>query len=165
MRRELEFDHNRQTSFPLQGLHKDVACQSCHVSLVFSGAPTRCGECHADLHRRQFGADCEKCHSVRGWDVAISAIQQHNNRFPLLGAHAAATCDQCHFGAASGVYNGLSTECVSCHIKDYQRTTKPNHVTAKLPTTCGDCHNVNDWFRARGVARYDCPSLHGLPHQ
>jgi hypothetical protein len=101
-RRQAEFDHNRQTSFKLLGLHTDVSCKSCHVSLVFSEAPTRCADCHADLHRRQFGADCEKCHTVRGWDVAISAIQQHNNRFPLLGAHAAATCDQCHFGAASG---------------------------------------------------------------
>ena len=148
IRRQPEFDHNRQTSFALQGLHKDVPCQSCHVSLIFSDAPTRCAECHADLHRRQFGPDCEKCHTVRGWDVAISAIQQHNNRFPLLGAHSAATCDQCHFGAATGVYTGLSTQCVSCHIKDYQRA-KPNHVTAKLSTTCENCHGINTWLGAR----------------
>jgi hypothetical protein len=80
--------------------------------------------------------------------VAISAIQQHNNRFPLLGAHAAATCDQCHVGAAAGVYTGLSTQCASCHIRDYQRAT-PNHVTSKLPTTCQDCHGINTWLGAR----------------
>jgi hypothetical protein len=149
IRRQPEFDHNRQTSFALQGLHQSVPCQSCHVSLVFSEAPTRCAECHADLHRRQFGPDCEKCHTVRGWDVQISAVQQHSNRFPLLGAHSAATCDQCHFGAASGVYTGLSTQCVSCHLKDYQRAAPLNHVAARLPTSCETCHGINTWLGAR----------------
>jgi hypothetical protein len=150
IRKEPEFDHDKQTSFPLLGLHHSVSCTSCHTNLVFSKAPTKCAECHADLHRRQFGPDCEKCHTVRGWTVAISAIQDHNNRFPLLGAHAVATCDQCHHGAAAGVYTGLSTDCVSCHLKDYQTATPLNHVTAKLPLTCEVCHtNVNVWTGAK----------------
>ena len=51
IRKQPEFDHDRQTSFPLQGLHQGVACQSCHANLVFSTAPTRCAECHADRDR------------------------------------------------------------------------------------------------------------------
>jgi hypothetical protein len=149
IRKQPEFDHDRQTSYPLLGLHHSVSCTSCHTNLVFSKAPTKCAECHADLHRRQFGPDCENCHTVRGWNVAISAIRDHNNRFPLIGAHAVAVCDECHRGAASGVYTGLSTECVSCHLKDYQTAAPLNHVTAKLPLTCETCHGMNVWTGAK----------------
>ena len=34
-----------------RALHQGVACQSCHANLVFSTAPTRCAECHADRDR------------------------------------------------------------------------------------------------------------------
>jgi hypothetical protein len=149
IRRQPEFNHNTQTKFALLGLHQNVACTSCHVNLEFAKASTRCSECHADLHRRQFGPNCQDCHTVKGWGVEISAIRDHNNRFPLLGAHAVATCDDCHKGAAVGVYIGLSTQCVSCHLKDYQTGTPLNHVAANLPTTCETCHQVTVWQNAR----------------
>jgi hypothetical protein len=149
VRRQPEFNHNTQTSYPLLGMHEAVACQTCHVSLVFTKAPSRCADCHADLHQRQFGSKCEQCHTVRGWKVAVSALQQHNNRFPLLGAHAAATCDACHHGAATGVYTGLSTQCAACHLKDYQNARSLNHMAAKISTTCENCHNENVWQGAR----------------
>jgi hypothetical protein len=149
IRKQPEFNHNTQTSFALLGLHQNVACTGCHVNLVFSKAPTRCADCHADLHRRQFGPNCQDCHSVRGWNVDISAIKDHNNRFPLIGAHAAVTCEDCHKGAAAGVYIGLSTQCVSCHLKDYQTGTPLNHVAANLPTTCETCHQVTVWENAK----------------
>src|SRR6516225_2860657 len=148
VRKVMEFDHNSQTSFALRGMHQSIPCTGCHVDLVFSKAPTQCSECHADLHRRQFGANCEQCHTVQGWNVQVSAIQDHNNRFPLLGAHAAVICDQCHRGAASGVFTGLNTQCVSCHQKDFQTATPLNHVTAGLPTTCEACHGMNSWQQA-----------------
>ena len=148
IRRQPEFDHDRQTSFPLLGLHQGVDCENCHRNPVFSKAATRCSVCHADLHRGQFGPDCQSCHTVRGWKVSISAIQQHSNRFPLIGAHSAATCEDCHRGAATGVYTGLSTQCVSCHLQDYQRARPLNHVAAKLPVTCESCHGMNVWTGA-----------------
>ncbi|MFN7996250.1 MAG: hypothetical protein U0Q18_21745 [Bryobacteraceae bacterium] len=149
IRREPEFNHTSQTRFPLLGQHQNVACQRCHTNLVFAKTPTRCADCHADLHRRQFGSNCESCHTVLGWSVAVSAIQQHNNRFPLIGAHATATCDSCHHGAAAGVYTGLSTQCVSCHLPDYQKAAAINHVAAGISTTCETCHSVNTWQNAR----------------
>ena len=173
LRVQPEFNHDTQTSFPLRGLHQGVECRNCHTSMVFSKASTRCADCHADVHRRQLGANCQECHTVRGWNVAVSAIQQHTNRFPLLGAHAAATCDQCHMGAASGVYTGLSTDCVSCHLKDYQTATPLSHLASKLPTTCEMCHSVDRWQGARfdhaqfaqyplvgAHAQLDCASCH-----
>ena len=149
IRKQPEFSHNTQTSYPLLGMHEAVACRTCHVNLVFAKAPARCADCHADLHQRQFGSNCEQCHTVRGWKTEVSAIQQHNNRFPLLGAHAAATCDDCHHGAATGVYTGLSTQCVTCHMKDYQNAASLNHVAARISTNCESCHNVNVWQGAK----------------
>ncbi len=140
-----EFDHN-QTRYPLRGMHQSVACTGCHTKPVFTNVGQRCQDCHADIHRRQLGANCEQCHTVRGWQVSIQQVQQHNNRFPLTGAHAAVDCDSCHKGAASGQFVGLSTECYSCHAADFKQTVNPNHVSAKFPTACNTCHTTDSWF-------------------
>ncbi len=147
IRRVPEFDHNK-TSYPLRGMHQKVECTECHVKLVFTDVGTKCADCHADIHRRQMGANCEQCHTVQGWDVSIQAIQNHQNRFPLIGAHAAVDCDSCHTGAATGQFQGLSTQCYSCHAKDFQSTTNPNHVAGQFSTNCQMCHSVNSWLGA-----------------
>ena len=142
-----EFDHN-QTRFPLRGMHQGVSCTQCHIKPVFTNVGNKCADCHADIHKRQFGANCEQCHSVKGWQVSVQQINQHQNRFPLLGAHAALDCTSCHKGAATGQFMGLPTQCYSCHAKEYQTTTGPNHVTAGFPTTCEQCHGFNSWSGA-----------------
>ena len=129
-------------------MHQKVECTECHVKLVFTDVGTKCADCHADIHRRQMGANCEQCHTVQGWDVSIQAIQNHQNRFPLIGAHAAVDCDSCHTGAATGQFQGLSTQCYSCHAKDFQSTTNPNHVAGQFSTNCQMCHSVNSWLGA-----------------
>jgi hypothetical protein len=143
-----EFDHNK-TSYPLRGMHEKVGCVQCHTKLVFTDVSTNCAACHADIHRRQFGANCEQCHTVQGWNVTVQAIRNHQNRFPLLGAHAAADCDSCHKGAATGQFQGLSTQCYSCHTQDFRSATNPNHVAASFPTTCEQCHGMNTWLDAK----------------
>lgn len=161
-----EFDHNR-TAFPLRGLHEKVECRLCHTSLDFSNAGTRCADCHADIHRRQFGAQCEQCHTVNGWRVSLSSVRQHWNRFPLLGAHAAAECSQCHRNASAGQFQGLPTECQSCHLDAFQRTTSPDHKLAGFPTACNTCHaSVDSWFGVRfDHARYTGFALTGAHAQ
>ena len=139
-----DFSH-RETRFPLRGMHEHVACRLCHVQLVFSNVGTNCADCHADIHRRQFGGNCEECHTVRGWKVSSRAVKGHQNRFPLLGAHASAECQACHKSAAVGQFVGLSTECSSCHLKDYQSTRNPDHKAANLPATCAVCHRFDSW--------------------
>jgi len=142
-----EFSHD-QTRYPLRGMHKDVACSKCHTSRVFKNVSTRCAVCHADIHRRQFGANCENCHSVKGWKVSVREIQNHQNRFPLVGAHAMLDCGSCHKGAATGQFTGLSTACYSCHQKEFKN---PNfdHVAVGFPTTCESCHTMDTWFGAK----------------
>ena len=111
-----EFDHNK-TSYPLRGLHENVKCVACHIKPVFTNVGKNCADCHADIHRRQMGPDCAQCHTVQGWNIAVQQVKDHQNRFPLLGAHAAVQCNECHKQLAAGIFYGLSTQCDSCHLK------------------------------------------------
>jgi len=142
-----EFDHNT-TRFPLRGLHQAVACTQCHTKPVFSNVGTRCADCHADIHRGILGAACEQCHSVKGWNVQVQQIKQHNNRFPLLGAHAAVDCDACHKNGAVSQFTTMSTDCYSCHAKEFQTAT-PSHTTLNFPTDCTQCHGMDNWMGAK----------------
>ena len=143
-----EFDHNR-TAYPLRGMHTKVKCTECHVKPVFSDVGKNCADCHTDVHQRKMGSNCAQCHTVLGWQVSIKQISEHQNRFPLFGAHAALQCVDCHKSAATGVFLGLSTDCASCHMKDFQQATNPNHVTAQFPTTCASCHSFDSWLGAK----------------
>ncbi len=143
-----EFNHD-QTRYPLRGLHQRVACTQCHAKPVFRYVGTRCQDCHADIHKRQLGANCEQCHSVRGWQVAIKDIQQHNNRFPLTGAHAALDCAACHKNEANSRFQIMSTACYSCHAADFKKTQAPNHVALGYSTSCEQCHSSDNWLNAK----------------
>jgi len=160
-----EFDHNL-TKFPLRGMHQGVTCTQCHTKPVFTNVGIKCADCHADIHKRQFGANCEQCHTVNGWQMLISQVKEHQNRFPLLGAHAALDCSSCHTGAAVGQFQGLSTQCYSCHAKDYKATTVPNHVTAGFSTSCEQCHTMNDWAGAKfdhAAVGFPLTNAHAVP--
>ena len=93
----------------MRGMHQNVACNQCHVSMVFKNVSSQCSACHADLHKRQFGANCAQCHSVKGWQVSLQTLQNHStSRFPLVGAHQLVQCEECHKQAAAGQFVGLS---------------------------------------------------------
>jgi len=168
-----EFNHNRETTYPLRGMHAKLECRLCHANLNFKEASTRCADCHADIHRRQMGARCEDCHAVKGWDVKTQPIREHSARFPLMGAHAAVDCETCHKGAGAAQYIGLSTACASCHINDFTNARSINHAAAKFSVSCDQCHNSDNWLSVRfdhlrftgfalvGVhATLDCASCH-----
>jgi hypothetical protein len=142
-----EFEHDK-TRYPLRGMHESVACTQCHVKLVFSNVGEKCSDCHADIHRGQVGANCASCHTVKGWSVTVQAVRNHQNRFPLIGAHAAVDCESCHKAAATGQFQGLATQCYSCHAKDFKAASDPNHVTAGFSTSCEGCHGTNTWLGA-----------------
>jgi len=212
------FNHN-DTSFPLKGQHQTVSCKKCHVDLVFSNAKKECNACHTDVHQQTVGGDCQRCHTESSWIVPNISQLHEQSRFPLRDSHKKADCNQCHKSASTlrfdpmnsecvdchladynsnpthvsnnfskecaschtgknwesstfdhntttfpltgshiGVdckkchangYSGTSTECVSCHLVDYNATIKPNHTLAKISTDCKTCHNVNDWSPAK----------------
>ena len=39
------FDH-LTTGFELDGVHRDLPCESCHLNAVFRGTPRDCATCH-----------------------------------------------------------------------------------------------------------------------
>ncbi|HEV7966926.1 MAG TPA: hypothetical protein VGP19_05120 [Candidatus Acidoferrales bacterium] len=146
-----EFNHDT-TRYPLRGMHEKVSCTGCHAKPTFTDVGSKCADCHADIHRAQFGTNCAQCHTVLGWQVSVQSIQQHFNRFPLLGAHAVVECEQCHTNAAVGNYVGLSTLCSSCHMADWQQTTNPVHPSAGAAfaaANCTTCHSFDNWLNAK----------------
>jgi hypothetical protein len=69
-----DFDHNRRTTFELDGAHLDLRCEACHTRPM-SGAiemSDSCGGCHRgdDVHDGDFGNDCERCHTTRDFQSA-----------------------------------------------------------------------------------------------
>src|SRR5438046_2200552 len=129
-------------------MHEKVECTEGHVKPVFTDVGRNCQDCHADVHQRRMGTNCAQCHTVQGWNVAVQQVKDHQNRFPLLGAHAALQCEDCHKRAAVGQFQGLSTACISCHQTDFQKTSNPNHVTSKFPQNCEMCHTFDSWLGA-----------------
>lgn len=140
-----EFDH-RKTGFALRGLHSKAGCADCHTDLVFAKTGNQCQDCHADIHRRKNGAQCDLCHRDTGWQVSIHNINEHQDRFPLIGAHAMVDCYSCHKVGTVGPFNrqGLSTECSSCHMDDFKKAKNPNHIAQGYSTQCLECHSLMD---------------------
>ncbi|MFN8580350.1 MAG: hypothetical protein U0163_05140 [Gemmatimonadaceae bacterium] len=145
------FDHSK-TLFPLTGKHATATCMDCHSDGVYKGKSTLCISCHqADWNattkpnhvQAGFPTTCETCHTTTQW---LGATFDHNTtKFPLTGAHLAATCMDCH---SDGVYKGKPTACVSCHQADYNATKNPPHAAAGFPTLCDQCHTTVQWTGA-----------------
>ena len=143
------FNHST-TQFPLTGAHLATPCQSCHADGVYRGKSTDCYSCHRasyDATRQPphgssgIGTLCTSCHTTSAW--AGGTYDHSVTRFPLTGAHRAASCAACH---ADGVYSGKSMECLSCHQADYNGTTQPPHGSSGIGTTCSACHTTTAWI-------------------
>jgi predicted CXXCH cytochrome family protein len=145
------FDHN-QVGFPLTGGHRILQCNQCHTNGNFNLTTKACVSCHLKDYQntnnpnhvqRGFPQSCEVCHSTAAW---IPAQFNHAaSGFPLTGAHAGLQCSQCHI---NNNYNLTSTACVSCHLKDFQGTTNPNHISSGFPQQCQVCHSTTAWIPA-----------------
>ncbi len=167
------------TRFPLRGAHAAVDCESCHTPapqgrLAFVNLPRECVACHLPQYQAAknpdhvaggFSQDCAPCHAATNW--ASARFNHDASRFPLTGAHRAATCAQCH---GDGVYTGKPTVCVSCHQQNYDATTNPNHGASGFNTDCTTCHTTVNWtfdharsaFPLTGAhAALTCQQCHG----
>jgi hypothetical protein len=158
------FEHDR--FFPLNGRHRTVDCTACHVGGRFAGTPSACIDCHrADYdsatspnHRQAgFSTDCTTCHGTgaSGW---TGASFNHNQFFPLQGAHRSLDCQACH---ARGY--DLPRDCFGCHAPDYNAARNPDHVRSGFPTSCVNCHFANHTSWNQAVFRHDFPIDNG-PH-
>jgi hypothetical protein len=146
-----ELFHSSESSFPLKGGHKDVACADCHTGrdkankTTFSHLEPNCtsnGVCHEDtLHKGTLGNQCAMCHEPG--DFSAKKRFDHDKpfpddakgevkSFPLKGAHKDNKCEQCHikrdFAAAHAT---CSAE--GCHQDD-------DAHKGRLGPKCEQCH-------------------------
>jgi hypothetical protein len=123
------------------------ACSSNDPTLAkVDTDPEACATCHLNdfrhvrnpVHVGEKPTTCGVCHKQDGWHPSIL-----NHPWTLTGAHAkAASCFECHKGEPA-VFRGTAKLCFGCHAADYQRG--PDHVAARYPTTCEECHSTTAW--------------------
>ena len=136
-----KFDHSK-TSFALVGQHQTINCRNCHETLKFTTNKKDCISCHTDLHQGTVGKDCSKCHTPKSWMVEdINGLHQ-KSRFPLVGTHLIADCQQCHPRYVDLYFEPQNITCISCHSDEYYSTQNPNHSAAGFSTDCQDCHDL-----------------------
>lgn len=145
--------HQNQ-GFPLLGAHATADCKQCHVSaskLRFDKINADCYSCHKTKYYATtspnhiaagFDTDCNRCHTMSSQDWAGKGY--NHSFFPLNGGHNIA-CASCH---TNGSYKGLSSDCVSCHLADYNATKNPSHKVSNFSTDCKSCHSINAWTPA-----------------
>jgi hypothetical protein len=63
-----QFDHQKQTDYPLKGAHNNLSCELCHSPTLPKplSPPTSCATCHKedDVHNGTFGKNCQQCHTT-----------------------------------------------------------------------------------------------------
>ena len=184
----LGFDHQRDSSYKLDGAHVPVACEACHKkesasfpagvgeAVRYRPLSQECASCHQDLHGGQLGTDCRKCHDIVRFKPA-PGFSHERTRFSLKGLHEAVACDKCHppdkITQAGKVldsprYTPRETKCTACHRSfDHSLTAYP--LTGRhAAVDCGDCHNVKSpqLKRLRNVpeGRFKCQDCHATRH-
>jgi nitrate/TMAO reductase-like tetraheme cytochrome c subunit len=173
----LAFDH-LSTGFELDGVHRDLPCESCHVNAVFKGTPRDCGTCH--IQGSVFNAtpkttthiptsnDCAACHNTIAFRPSV-----HFDHAQVMGG-----CAGCHNGViAQGegpTHPATSQNCAACHsVLTWNPATSVDHSQIPLAVAgfciichngtqangksanhiatnleCGDCHLTTTWLGA-----------------
>jgi hypothetical protein len=153
---------HRMGRFPLEGKHKRADCLDCHSSannLVFEPIGIECADCHiADYQTAEqpdhlsagFGTECQDCHQLADTDWKMANVM--HDFFPLAGGHQISNCFDCH---SQATYEGLDTECLSCHENDYNSSQNPNHINAGFSTDCLECHSTNPGWQPASFKQHD----------
>lgn len=160
-----QFDH-RLTGYPLEGKHKEVACEKCHTpshmipelrSLIkrqdasksYLGLSPNCITCHEDYHKGQLGKECQSCHNVTDWKAA-KQFDHSKTRYPLTGMHIQVACEKCHKpdvpGGPARFKDMKFATCTACHVD-------PHHGAFK--ESCEHCHTTAGWKRVTPNFEFD----------
>ncbi|MBS2026553.1 MAG: hypothetical protein JST54_01510 [Deltaproteobacteria bacterium] len=137
--KDLKFNHDKDSRFPLTGKHATAQCEQCHQAKKFGKVTTvayrplnqSCASCHADAHAGQFHKkdapdeieDCARCHNTESFKpVATTFVHAPPfTDYVLDGQHQNVACNACHQSVVvtAGVevrkYTGLPTNCAGCH--------------------------------------------------
>jgi predicted CXXCH cytochrome family protein len=145
---------HQMSRFPLLGAHRTADCFQCHKSeslLRFDVQGVNCIDCHRanfiattnpNHVKAGFPEDCSSCHKLNSFQWA--GIGFNHSFFPLVQGHSSIKCADCH---KTGNYSSTPTDCYSCHQQDYNKSTNPNHIAARFPTTCATCHTANPGWK------------------
>jgi hypothetical protein len=143
-----DFDHNK-TDYKLEEKHLTVDCKTCHKTKFTDPLKFKlCTDCHTDYHNNQFvkngvSPDCSQCHTLKGFTLFSYSIDQHNQSvYPLIGAHLAVPCNDCHKKQKDWNFRNIGLACKDCHT-DIHKAFIPakNYPEAN----CKNCHNENSW--------------------
>ncbi len=138
------FDHFT-TGFELDGVHRDLPCESCHLNAVFKATPRNCGACH--MSGSQFNAtpkttthipstnNCIACHNTTSFRP-----QMHFDHAEVLGS-----CVSCH--------NGTNPQALGKNLAIHPKTSD----------LCEACHTVLSWNPPKVVDHTQIPlAVEGL---
>ena len=145
--KDLEFNHNKETKFPLKGKHKNLLCRDCHKQDPYRKKIKKtCYSCHKvdDKHNKRFAEKCETCHTTDTWEK-VKFRHDVDTKFKLRGKHKEAACDDCH--TRDAYKHETSQQCIACHKKD-------DAHREQLGEKCQSCHNALDW-RAKVLFDHD----------
>ncbi|MEZ4820643.1 MAG: cytochrome c3 family protein [Bdellovibrionota bacterium] len=171
-REKLNFNHNSQTKFKLDGAHIEVGCFDCHKNKTWTPLPHQeCSNCHADPHNGSFGSKCSDCHSTSaGWansgvkvptGTAVkasgtsSSFDHDKTRFPLQGKHRAVSCKTCHGAKIGKMPTAKFADCDGCHTSPH----KDQFQKIWKKKACQTCHSTYGYknlnkFKHNRDARY-----------
>ena len=187
-RATLAFDHQRDSSYKLEGAHAAVKCEACHKkesgpfpsgvaeAVRYKPLPADCASCHADFHGGQVGPDCRKCHDIIHFKPA-PGFDHEKTRYSVKGLHETVACDKCHPPDKISVagktidsprYRPVGTKCADCH-KAFDHSTSAYPLTGKHSRLdCAVCHNAKTpnvkRLRAVPAGKFKCQDCHANPH-
>lgn len=156
-------DIHRHSRFPLLGAHVTADCYDCHKTaslLRFDPLGVECIDCHRDKYLAAtspnhveggYSTDCSECHQMNSF--TWTGPNFTHSFFPLTRGHAISDCSRCHTDPND--YSNISPDCFSCHSKDYNSTTQPNHQQAGLSTNCADCHTTAPGWKPATFKEHD----------
>lgn len=156
---------HKQTHFVLTGGHLATPCAECHKqsdafqpkAVIYHWNDLGCTSCHQDPHKGQFKermlqvradgtpAGCEACHTTKSWKE-VSGFDHSKTKFPLLGAHRATACIDCHKPPNLSKklidvdFKSAPTQCEDCHEDIHGKQFATGDVTR-----CAECHTSMKW--------------------
>lgn len=165
------FDH-AAVDFTLEGTHAELGCVECHLNadllLIpqgerrFLGLERTCVACHEDVHEGRIVRDCADCHGQAHPFSEVATFA--HARFVADGAHAQASCEDCHAPESERSVEMLAgpdpprkkLTCVECHESPHSRPflVAVGELTSSRPRdSCSLCHAaVHEDFAGRGDA-------------
>jgi hypothetical protein len=139
----IPFDH-LSTGFELDGVHRDLPCEACHLNALFKGTPRNCATCH--ISGSPYNAtpktathvpssnNCAACHNTIAFRPDV-----HFEHREVMGS-----CVSCHNGViATGkgkTHISTTDQCAACHsVLTWNPTTTVDHTQIPLASTLGQC--------------------------